>query len=62
MISINDVVFANKHKAVVADIQKGIFTEPNVDSYLVHYCDGVGSDWMPLQCLRKVDNSEVTYA
>jgi hypothetical protein len=47
-ISIEDCVFANNHKATVKLIEN--------DRYLVHYEDGKGSDWMPLECLKKCED------
>ena len=45
MVQVGDIVFANAHQATVMLIED--------DRYLVHYADGKGSDWMPLECLKK---------
>lgn len=46
--NIGDLVFANNHQATVELYEN--------DRYLVHYTDGIGSDWMAAECLKKVEN------
>jgi hypothetical protein len=45
-MELEQIVYANQHLAIIKYLDGSVA--------LVHYCDGKGSDWMPIECLKEV--------